>query len=533
MLLPTHLYRQLVAVSYLFILGNCDSSSEFFRERCLSFAPQKLINNSTLTRLEYILDGTTINLDDNVESCNRPSQVVSANLCRVALQIPTSARSSISFELWLPDKWEGSRYLATGNGGVDGCIKYEDLAYGTTNGFASMGTNNGHNGTTGETFFENPDIIEDFSYRALHTGTKSAKVLIEKFYGEHPEHSYYIGCSLGGRMGIKAAEAFPEDYDGIVAGSPAVDFNNLQGQRAMFYPITGPIGSTDFISADTWKGLVHGEVLRQCDHLDGVLDGIIEIPNRCFFDPWTLLCQGNESTDCLNFAQVTQLQDIYAPYTYADGKLIFPRMNPGNEEQAVQKLLAGKPFSYSQDWFRYVVLNDPNWDAINYNSDLVRLTEKLNAFNIRTYPETLPAFKKRGGKILTYHGGQDNQITQFNTERFWERMASADHELQSYFRYFPISGMFHCNGGPGAWAVGQGGGYASAGIPFDPKRNVLAAIVAWVEEGREPEGLTGTKFVNDSYSQGIDFQRDHCLYPKAQTYVGGDPKLPSSWKCIS
>lgn len=179
----------------------------------------------------------------------------------------------------------------------------------------------------------------------------SAKKLIRKFYHRKPAHSYYIGCSLGGRMGIKAAETFPEDYDGIVAGAPAVDFNNLQGQRAMFYPITGPVGSANFITADTWSGLIHDEVLRQCDAIDGVEDGIIEVPSRCFFNPWTLLCgegeQASEETDCLNVAQVKQLEQIYAPYTHVNGTLIFPRMNPGNEQMAVQKLLSGQPFSYS------------------------------------------------------------------------------------------------------------------------------------------------------------------------------------------
>lgn len=175
----------------------------------------------------------------------------------------------------------------------------------------------------------------------------SAKKLIERFYHSKPSHSYYLGCSLGGRMGIKAAETFPDDYDGIVAGAPAVDFNNLQGQRAMFYPVTGPVGSDNFISPETWTGLIHKEVLRQCDGIDGVEDGIIEVPSRCFFDPQALLCGRRQQVQCLNAAQVEQLEEIYAPYTYDDGTLIYSRMNPGNEEMAIQKLLSGKPFSYS------------------------------------------------------------------------------------------------------------------------------------------------------------------------------------------
>jgi feruloyl esterase len=90
-------------------------------------------------------------------------------------------------------------------------------------------------------------------------------------------------------------------------------------------------------------------------------------------------------------------------------------------------------------------------------------------------------------------------------------MAQADPQLQDWYRFFRISGMFHCNSGPGAWIVGQGGGAAAAGIPFEPQQNVLAAMVAWVEKGQAPGSLTGTKFVNDTLSMGIDFQRTHCL----------------------
>ncbi len=243
-----------------------------------------------------------------------------------------------------------------------------------------MGTNNGHNGTSGEAFLNNPDIVEDFSYRAyetyilfsvksdlswalipclevqntitncyssLHVGTIAAKKLIRMFYGTQVTYSYFLGCSLGGRMGIKAAEIFPEDYDGIVAGCPAVDFNNLQGQRAMFYMATGGLDSDEFITADTWKGLIHKEVMHQCDGLDGVEDGIIEVPEKCLFDPQTLRCRTGHSSDCLTPEQIRQVQQVYAPYTYSNGTLIFPRMNPGNEEKAVEKLLSGRPFSYS------------------------------------------------------------------------------------------------------------------------------------------------------------------------------------------
>lgn len=136
-----------------------------FQRQCLSFRPEAYVSNSTREVLQYVTAGTNLSFPDNDASCDRANQVVAADICRIALSVPTSNRSSITFELWLPSNWTG-RFLGTGNGGIDGCIKYEDLAYTTQNAFASFGTNNGHNGTHGNTFLNNPDVVTDFAYRA-------------------------------------------------------------------------------------------------------------------------------------------------------------------------------------------------------------------------------------------------------------------------------------------------------------------------------------------------------------------------------
>lgn len=163
-------------------------------------------------------------------------------------------------------------------------------------------------------------------------------------------------------MGINAAQMYPDDFDGIVAGCPAVDFNHLQGERAMFYTITGSKNSSDFISQDKWTGIIHDEVLRQCDVIDGVKDGIIEVPDKCHFQPEALLCRPwlwlwNTNLECLSLAQVLQLKQIYAPYVQGNGKEIFPRMNPGNEIMAVTKFFAGAPFSYSEVYCQYSTIS--------------------------------------------------------------------------------------------------------------------------------------------------------------------------------
>ena len=185
-------------------------------------------------------------------------------------------------------------------------------------------------------------------YESLHTGVLVGKQLTKLFYKKAHEKSYYLGCSLGGRQGIKSAEMFPSDFDGIVAGSPALDFNNLASWRASFFPITGSVGSPDYITASTWTGLIHDEILNQCDGLDGVVDGIIEDPYLCHFRPEALLCAKDTVRSCLTPTQVEVVRKVYSNLYGEDGKLIYPSMQPGSEVKAVEKLYAGKPFSYSE-----------------------------------------------------------------------------------------------------------------------------------------------------------------------------------------
>ncbi|KAL9635804.1 MAG: hypothetical protein Q9164_003232 [Protoblastenia rupestris] len=306
---------------------------------------------------------------------------------------------------------------------------------------------------------------------------------------------------------------FPDDFDGIVAGAPALDFNDLQSWRASFYPITGPDTSPDFISKKLWTTLIHDEVLKQCDGIDGALDGIIEDPSLCNFRPEAIRCKQGTSTDCLTSTQVDIVRRVFSPLYGNDKNLIYPAMQPGSEILAAERLYAGRPFSNSEEWFKYVVYS-PSYDATRFTVNDAAAAEALNPANIRTWPSTLSSFQKRGGKILAYHGGQDNQITSFNTERFYsflsQGMRASPKDLDEFFRFFRVAGMFHCNSGPGAWVIGQGGGASAAGIGFEREGNVLAALVQWVEKGVAVEDIVGTKFVDDKVDQGVAFRHRHC-----------------------
>lgn len=385
-----------------------------------------------------------------------------------------------------------------------------------------------------------------FSLSSVHVGVEAGKAMVSSLYENAANSSYFLACSLGGRQAVKAADMFPDDFDGIVAGSPAVDFNNLYSWRASFYLLTGAVASANFISSDTWKTTIHNEVLRQCDTIDGVADGIIEDPILCDFDPSTLLCETDrqqQSTNtntslCLSAAQVEIVKKIFSPYEWADGTLLYPGMNPGSELITADGLYSGMPWALSAGWFRYAVYNNPDWDPANYSLADAAFADEANPGDIRTWPSTLAAFQQRGGKMVMFHGGQDNQISSFDTPRFYEHLRAgmgyydSTAPMDEFLRFFRISGMFHCNSGPGAWVVGQGGG-ASAQGAFDREHNVLAAVVDWFEQGVAPDTITGTKYVDDTASHGVAFTRKHCRWPLRNVYLGGgrNPNETASWQC--
>lgn len=444
-------------------------------------------------------------------------------------------------EVWLPTKeaWTG-RFLSTGNGGISGCIQYYDLAYTTALGFSAVATNNGHNGTRGYAFYENTEVVEDFAYRALHTGVIVGKEVSKAFYGEDEKKSYYFGCSTGGRQGFKEAQDFPEDFDGYVIGAPALAFPNLTSWSGSFFVDTGVNGADTFVPLSMWP-VIHEDILAQCDGIDGYVDGIIEDAGVCrnYTVSSSLLCASgtaNSTSSCLTATQAETVRKIFSDVVNTQyNATVFPAMQPGSELLAQYIYYAGADFSYTTDWFRYVVYNDPTWDPATLSSADYTAAAVQNPYNIMTWEGDLSGVKDKGAKILHYHGQQDMIITSYNSPRYYEHvsqtMGLSSSQLDDFYRFFQISGMGHCSGGPGATFIGQG---TDSNATLAPEGNVLTAVVRWVEEGVAPESILGTAYANETKDSGeILFQRRHCKYPARNVYDGsGDPTVPDSWNCV-
>ena len=337
--------RLLVALLGLSTVGSAFAATSSLSERCTALKTNLHLENSTILDATHVSPGSNISTPGSCQS----SAISNAAMCRVQVVVNTTATSAVHFEAWLPDEWFG-RFLGLGNGGLGGCVSlplyfififsnilnktgidYLNLDYGSTLHFASVGSDNGHDGTTGSQFLNNPEVINDFAFRAIHVEVVLGKQIIDAYYGRPQHKSYYLGCSTGGRQAIQSALLYPDDFDGLVAGSPATDFNHLSGWQAMLGRFVGaPLNSTEaFIPATLWP-VISQEILNQCDELDGVKDGIITDPDQCIFRPEALLCSSEtkNKSSCINPAQAAALTNIYQPLYGTKGQLLYTRYDP-------------------------------------------------------------------------------------------------------------------------------------------------------------------------------------------------------------
>jgi feruloyl esterase len=433
--------------------------------------------------------------------------------CRVAATLTPSSDSDIKIEVWLPtSNWNG-KFEGVGNGGWSGNIAYGSLAAQLARGYATASTDTGHAGGRGSFALGHPEKLTDFAWRAVHEMTVQAKVIVRAYYDRAPRQSYWNGCSSGGKQGLKEAQRFPDDYDGIVAGAPANYWTHLMAESVWIAQASLKEPGSLILPAK--YALVHQAVLDACDAVDGVKDGVLEDPRRCRFDPGSLVCKGDDGPTCLTPKQVETARAIYAsarnPRT---GAVIFPGLAYGSEP-GWGGLAGDHPFPIADDHFKYVVFKDPTWDFRTFDFDKdVALADTIDNGSLNANDPNMKTFFGRGGKIVMYHGWIDQLISPQNSIDYFESVAAATGGVPTAsesIRLFMVPGMSHCAGGPGA-------------TTFD----ALKALEDWVEQKKAPETLPASRVVSGRT------ERTHplCPYPQVATYQGvGDPQSASSFTC--
>jgi feruloyl esterase len=240
--------------------------------------------------------------------------------CRVAATLRPSSDSDIKMELWMPvENWNG-KFQMVGNGGWARVISFPQMGAALREGYATASTETGHQGGNGMFALDHPEKIVDFAWRAVHETAVTSKALIAAFYGGSPKYSYWNGCSTGGRQALVEVTKFPNDFDGVVAGAPANPHIHLHaaGVERSVELMKNPEGA---LSADQVETL-HKAVLAARDTLDGVKDGLIGEPQKCHFDPSSLLCKGSDSDTCLTAAQVQTVKIVFADVKTRKGEIV-------------------------------------------------------------------------------------------------------------------------------------------------------------------------------------------------------------------
>lgn len=508
---------------------------------------------------------------------------VSGPFCRVVGVATPVTGSNINFEVWLPPAgtWNG-RFRGEGSGGSAGSINYGAMVDGINRNYASMANDNGHTGSSW-TFSQNPQAVVDFGYRAQHVTTVDAKAILQAFYGQAPEHSYFVGCSQGGHHALMEAERYPSDYDGIIGGDPASDWTG-QMLNEVWIGLASTVGGTDLPQSQL--DFVTDAVLKQCVGQDGGLptDRFLTDPRDCAFNPAVLRCApGQDASTCLSAAQVSAVRKIYrGPRDTITGQKIAPGL-PIGSEAFWRQVLVGTPLpgGSSLSFFRDAVFNDPNYSFIDFNfgTDVELTNDTMVAGQtlagiLNANDTNLEPFRRAGGKLLMYHGWADPFVpSQFSIDiyagivehdaaaeglpfeaallsgtdgrsggRLREAVIRAEllrtinqpalRRTQGFARLFMVPGMNHCAGGPGA--NNFGGAYQPPGLPLDPRHDMVDALDAWVSQGVAPDQIVAAKYNNDNTTDGVAFSRPLCPYPQTARYAGaGDPTSAGNFVCAA
>ena len=420
--------------------------------------------------------------------------------CRVSATLTPSSDSEIKMELWLPASGWNGKFEANGNGGWTGSISQATLAAGLEHGYAAAMSDLGHEGGSASFAVGHPEKLVDFGYRAAHEMTVAAKAIIAAYYTQPLQESYWTGCSAGGRSALMEAQRYPTDFDGIVAGSPGLDWTG-RAFHAVWIAQAAHKTEASYIPREKYA-LIHNAVLAACDARDGVKDGVLEDPTTCHFDPKQLECKSGDGADCLTAAQVETARTIYSPVVNPRTKdTIFPGFEPGSEN-GWGTMAGPRLFSIGGDFFKFIVFNDPNWDYRTFDFDSgVARAEKVAGF-LDAKDADLEAFRNHGGKLIQYHGWADPQIAPGSSVRYYKKVLDTmggAAKVESFYRLFMVPGMAHCGGGDGTSS-------------FD----MLTALERWKEQGKAPGQIPAARVREGK----VDRTRPLCPYPQVAKYKG-------------
>ena len=461
-------------------------------------------------------------------------------LFRVMLDARPSTLEDMSYgigiELRLPANWN-HRFFFQGGGGLNGVLLPAVGAVGSfpsalSRGFAVVSTDSGHRGKSAidSRFGVDQQAKLDFAYQAVARTTQQAKALVTRFYGKKPDYSYYMGCSTGGREAMLAAQRLPLEFDGVVAGNPSYNLTRVAVNQVWSLQTVTRIapkdasGKPDLSRAFTDEQLkaVSEAVLKQCDALDGLRDGMVNDFQACHFEPKSVVCGTSGAPaagQCLTTAQAGALKAIFGGARNSRGEQLYGTFpfDTGIASTAWRGMHLGNGgnppanATLGRDTLRNFAMTPPAPELdplrFDFDRDLARTAETAA---INDAVGTLhTSFAAHGGKMIVYHGLSDQAMATGVLTDWYEHLTPRDaNGPQTWARLFLIPGMTHCGGGQST-------------DQFD----MLAAIQEWVEKARAPDRIVASGKAFPGVTRPL------CPFPKVARFDNGAANDEHSFSC--
>ncbi|RDJ99578.1 tannase/feruloyl esterase family alpha/beta hydrolase [Paraburkholderia lacunae] len=476
-----------------------------------------------------------------------PGNQQGGEYCRITGRIKglNASTPDIRFDLNLPRRWNG-RALQIGGGGYNGVvvsgtgvIPFSPDRAPLAQGYATFGDDSGHVGDSSLAIFGLvDDAVTNFGYAHLKKTHDAALALIARAYGRPPHRMYFAGGSTGGREGYTVMQRFPDDYDGVIANSPALNFSGVR--------LLGvELGQAEYATRGGYLPPpllehVYQHTLAVCDRLDGAEDGIISDVAACRQHEADIIaslrCAGHTPShdECLTDAQLSTLLVMrdglslpyrlawnvsgYRGYNVFQGTHLTGTLGLGHQpgRQPVPTFFAnGYLFAQGDGYVRYFVARDPSFDSLGfdpqhpgkYRAQLVALSQTIGAMNT-----DLTRYIARGGKLITLQGLADEVVSPHQTIAYYEALIDrfGIDQVNAFMRLYMVPGFQHGSG------------------VFIPSVDLLGALDNWVTRGVSPETLSATDIAAATNGRS----RPLCRYPLFPRYAGkGNLNLASSFVC--